>query len=210
MHACCIWQTAYDSLQLNSLITNDQPHCMAFKGLNAADASCRQSTLPLARLGLQVSRSKLTPGPDLVGPLPLCTKAALHNITTSLHLQEPQGDFNATVKGLQQPHRSYNRLPVERAGGHHSPACTCRYLNRIDAAVNGLKQETDGAPVTLLAHSAGGWLGRLYLLGFGTAGIDRLVSIGSPHQPPPQVGPHSKALQAVCAPVRRLDLSIWD
>eukprot|EP00891_Asterochloris_glomerata_P003702 jgi/Astpho2/3702/fgenesh1_pm.00060_%23_5_t len=60
------------------------------------------------------------------------------------------------------------------------------YLNRIEAAVNGLKQETDGAPVTLLAHSAGGWLGRLYLLGFGTSGIDRLVSIGSPHQPPPQ------------------------
>ena len=94
--------------------------------------------------------------------------------------------------------------------GRPSPACTCRYLNRIEAAVNGLKRETDGAPVTLLAHSAGGWLGRLYLLGFGTAGIDRLVSIGSPHQPPPQVGMQSKALQVVWAPVRRLAPSAWD
>ena len=64
--------------------------------------------------------------------------------------------------------------------------------------------------MTLLAHSAGGWLGRLYLLGFGTAGIDRLVSIGSPHQPPPQVSMQSKALQVVCAPVRRLAPAAWD
>ena len=105
---------------------------------------------------------------------------------------------------------SYNLLPAESAGGKPSPVCTCRYLNRIEAAVNGLKQETDGAPVTLLAHSAGGWLGRLYLLGFGTSGIDRLVSIGSPHQPPPQVGTQSRALQVVCAPVRRLPHPTWD
>ena len=42
--------------------------------------------------------------------------------------------------------------------------------------------------MSLLAHSAGGWLARVYLLGFGTAGIDRLVTLGSPHQPPPKAG----------------------
>lgn len=33
---------------------------------------------------------------------------------------------------------------------------------------------------------AGGWLGRLYLKDFGTTGIDRFVSLGSPHLPPPE------------------------
>lgn len=60
-------------------------------------------------------------------------------------------------------------------------------MNRIDDAVNAVKTATDGAPVTMLAHSAGGWLSRVYLLTVGTAGIDRLVTIGSPHSPPPQV-----------------------
>jgi hypothetical protein len=38
----------------------------------------------------------------------------------------------------------------------------------------------------MLCHSAGGWLARLYLQDFGTAGFDRLVSLGSPHRPPPE------------------------
>ena len=63
----------------------------------------------------------------------------------------------------------------------------CRYLNRVDACVKDLQRQTRGGPVSLLAHSAGGWLARVYLLGFGTAGIDRLVTLGSPHQPPPKV-----------------------
>lgn len=60
------------------------------------------------------------------------------------------------------------------------------YLGKVEAAVEAAKREADGAPLTLLAHSAGGWLGRVYLKDFGTAGIDRLVSLGSPHQPPPE------------------------
>ena len=61
------------------------------------------------------------------------------------------------------------------------------YLNRIDAAIQAAKQAAPDVPVTLLAHSAGGWLGRLYMLEYGTAslGIDRFVSLGSPHQAPP-------------------------
>ena len=51
----------------------------------------------------------------------------------------------------------------------------------MDAA----KRESDGAPVALLAHSAGGWLARTYLLGCDAVGIDALVTLGSPHLPPP-------------------------
>lgn len=39
----------------------------------------------------------------------------------------------------------------------------CRYLERVDAAVHAAKERTEG-PITLLAHSAGGWLARVYLL----------------------------------------------
>ncbi|KAI8476904.1 MAG: hypothetical protein J3K34DRAFT_455504 [Monoraphidium minutum] len=59
------------------------------------------------------------------------------------------------------------------------------YLNKVEAAMDGLKREVDGAPITMLTHSAGGWLGRAYMKDFGTAGIDRFVSLGSPHAPPP-------------------------
>jgi hypothetical protein len=38
----------------------------------------------------------------------------------------------------------------------------------------------------MLTHSAGGWLGRVYLLDFGTESVDHFVSLGSPHQPPPK------------------------
>ncbi|KAJ9523666.1 hypothetical protein QJQ45_019934 [Haematococcus lacustris] len=48
-----------------------------------------------------------------------------------------------------------------------------------------LKRAVHGAPITMLSHSAGGWLGRVYLKEFGTAGVDRFVSLGSPHQAPP-------------------------
>ena len=42
--------------------------------------------------------------------------------------------------------------------------------------------------MALLAHSAGGWLARVYLLGFGSQGsIDKLITLGSPHMPPPKV-----------------------
>ena len=60
-----------------------------------------------------------------------------------------------------------------------------RYLKRVHAAVDDVKRRCGGGPVTLIAHSAGGWLGRVYLLGYGTAGITRLVTLGAPHQPPP-------------------------
>jgi pimeloyl-ACP methyl ester carboxylesterase len=59
--------------------------------------------------------------------------------------------------------------------------------------VEAVKRRCGGGPVTLIAHSAGGWLARVYLLGFGTAGITRLVTLGAPHLPPP---PDSKCALA--------------
>ncbi|KAK9827302.1 hypothetical protein WJX81_002605 [Elliptochloris bilobata] len=59
------------------------------------------------------------------------------------------------------------------------------YLKRVHASVEAVKQGCGGGPVTLVAHSAGGWLARVYLLGYGTAGITRLVTLGAPHLPPP-------------------------
>ncbi|GLI69690.1 hypothetical protein VaNZ11_014378 [Volvox africanus] len=65
------------------------------------------------------------------------------------------------------------------------------YLTRVDAAMQRLKQRVEKAeaPIALLTHSAGGWLGRVYLLDWGTAGVDRFVSLGSPHLPPPRGAP---------------------
>jgi len=60
------------------------------------------------------------------------------------------------------------------------------YLQRLDEAIDQVKRDVDGAPITLVAHSAGGWLGRVYLKDFGTAGIDSFISLGSPHSPPPE------------------------
>lgn len=58
----------------------------------------------------------------------------------------------------------------------------------MDAGLKSVTEETDGGPVALLAHSAGGWLARVYLLGYGPQGvIDKLLTLGSPHLPPPKV-----------------------
>ncbi|GFR40829.1 hypothetical protein Agub_g1304, partial [Astrephomene gubernaculifera] len=65
------------------------------------------------------------------------------------------------------------------------------YLERADRAMQKLKRRVEAAdaPITMLAHSAGGWLGRVYLMHWGTAGVDRYVSLGSPHMPPPRDAP---------------------
>lgn len=59
------------------------------------------------------------------------------------------------------------------------------YMDRIAAALQSVEDQSGGAPVTLLAHSAGGWLSRVFLLEEGIGKVDRLVTLGSPHNPPP-------------------------
>lgn len=36
-----------------------------------------------------------------------------------------------------------------------------------------------------MCAQAGGWLGRVWMLDFGVTGIDRYITLGSPHAPPP-------------------------
>ena len=67
------------------------------------------------------------------------------------------------------------------------------YLEKIDSAIDSVRAAAlaaggDAPSITLLAHSAGGWLGRLYLKDFAYAekNVVRFVSLGSPHLPPPE------------------------
>ncbi|CAG9462973.1 unnamed protein product [Pedinophyceae sp. YPF-701] len=65
------------------------------------------------------------------------------------------------------------------------------YLDRADAAVREAVAASDGRPVTILGHSAGGWLARAYLADpkyrdDGAEGpnpnVRALVTLGSPHR----------------------------
>jgi hypothetical protein len=60
------------------------------------------------------------------------------------------------------------------------------YLEAIEKAVADARGAAglDGR-VALVAHSAGGWLARTWLLGGGCASTASLTTLGSPHAPPP-------------------------
>ncbi|KAK4372259.1 hypothetical protein RND71_007643 [Anisodus tanguticus] len=62
------------------------------------------------------------------------------------------------------------------------------YLKRIDEAVSEAKELTQGGNGTLsfIGHSAGGWLARVYLQEFGSSDISLLLTLGTPHLPPPK------------------------
>ncbi|WOL17404.1 hypothetical protein Cni_G26196 [Canna indica] len=61
------------------------------------------------------------------------------------------------------------------------------YLEGVDEAIAEAKQLlTDGGSISLIGHSAGGWLARLYLEEFGMSNISVLLTLGSPHLPPPK------------------------
>jgi pimeloyl-ACP methyl ester carboxylesterase len=76
------------------------------------------------------------------------------------------------------------------------------YIRRTDEAVREAAAAVggqQGGKVTLLAHSAGGWIGRVYLRDYRQQGagvdeeaaaaallVDRFVSLGSPHRAPPK------------------------
>ena len=57
-------------------------------------------------------------------------------------------------------------------------------MSRIDSAIKEAKQQTGAEKVSLVAHSAGGWMSRVYMLEYGTGSIAQLRS---PHNPPPEV-----------------------
>jgi pimeloyl-ACP methyl ester carboxylesterase len=60
------------------------------------------------------------------------------------------------------------------------------YLDKVQKAIaQAVESSGEESNVTLLCHSAGGWLGRLYLNDYDRSKITRFVSLGSPHLPPP-------------------------
>ncbi|PHT60036.1 hypothetical protein CQW23_02399 [Capsicum baccatum] len=62
------------------------------------------------------------------------------------------------------------------------------YLKRIEDAVSEAKELAQGGSGTLsfIGHSAGGWLARVYMQEFGSSDISLLLTLGSPHLPPPK------------------------
>ncbi|MCD7446886.1 hypothetical protein HAX54_018857 [Datura stramonium] len=62
------------------------------------------------------------------------------------------------------------------------------YLERIDEAVSEAKQLAQGGSgnLSFIGHSAGGWLARVYLQEFRSSDISLLLTLGTPHLPPPK------------------------
>ncbi|KAL6124603.1 hypothetical protein ACLB2K_077115 [Fragaria x ananassa] len=60
------------------------------------------------------------------------------------------------------------------------------YLKRVDEAVKEAKELAQGGPLSLVGHSAGGWLARLYMEEYGISDISLLLTLGTPHLSPPR------------------------
>jgi hypothetical protein len=63
------------------------------------------------------------------------------------------------------------------------------YLNKLKEKIAEAKDQTEGGPITLVGHSAGGWLGRTYLVDVESpedAGVDCFISLGSPQLATPK------------------------
>lgn len=55
------------------------------------------------------------------------------------------------------------------------------FVPLVAGAVRRLRDATGGAPVIIVAHSMGGLVARAYLRAHGTAGIARVITLGTPH-----------------------------
>ncbi|XP_041001787.1 uncharacterized protein LOC121247510 isoform X4 [Juglans microcarpa x Juglans regia] len=55
------------------------------------------------------------------------------------------------------------------------------YLKRVDEAVLEAKELAQGGTLSLIGHSAGGWLARVYMEEFGLSDISLLLTLGTPH-----------------------------
>ncbi|KAF2306799.1 hypothetical protein GH714_021501 [Hevea brasiliensis] len=60
------------------------------------------------------------------------------------------------------------------------------YLKRIDEAIREAKVLAEGGTLSLIGHSAGGWLARVYMEEFGLSDVSLLLTLGTPHLPPPK------------------------
>ncbi|CAK7341709.1 unnamed protein product [Dovyalis caffra] len=60
------------------------------------------------------------------------------------------------------------------------------YLKRVEEAVQEAKELAQGGTLSLIGHSAGGWLARVYMEEFGQSDVSLLLTLGTPHLPPPK------------------------
>ncbi|KAJ3694020.1 hypothetical protein LUZ60_009500 [Juncus effusus] len=64
------------------------------------------------------------------------------------------------------------------------------YMKRVEEAISQAKllcsEEGTGSKISLIGHSAGGWLSRVYMEKYGISDISLLLTLGSPHLPPPK------------------------
>lgn len=61
------------------------------------------------------------------------------------------------------------------------------YFERMKLAIAAAKGEMGGdTRVSLVGHSAGGWLARVYMSEFGISDVAMLLSLGTPHLAPPK------------------------
>ncbi|XVF56712.1 hypothetical protein PTKIN_Ptkin06aG0142200 [Pterospermum kingtungense] len=60
------------------------------------------------------------------------------------------------------------------------------YLKSVDDAVQEAKELSNGGTLSLIGHSAGGWLARVYMEEYGLSHISLLLTLGTPHLPPPK------------------------
>ncbi|KAH9771101.1 alpha/beta-Hydrolases superfamily protein [Citrus sinensis] len=55
------------------------------------------------------------------------------------------------------------------------------YFSRMNDAIQKAKEFTPGGKLSLIGHSAGGWLARVYMEEFGSSDISLLLTLGTPH-----------------------------
>ncbi|BBN19771.1 hypothetical protein MPTK1_8g13500 [Marchantia polymorpha subsp. ruderalis] len=148
--------------------------------VRAADAETPETVEPNARTTKQCRPCVILPG--------------LGNNTS---------DYNALVSDLEARNVSATVVQVARADwlrnasglldgnywkGTLSPRPVLNwYLERMKAAIDIAKAGAGGdGKVSLIGHSAGGWLARVYMAEFGTQDIALLLTLGTPHLPPPR------------------------
>nr|CAD1840913.1 unnamed protein product [Ananas comosus var. bracteatus] len=133
-------------------------------------------------------------------PIPIPTTSPPRPVAILPGLGNNRGDYGALAAALREKHGVAAAVVAEvsridwlrNAAGLLDPnywSGTLRprpvldwYLERVDRAVAQAKSlASPGQGISLIGHSAGGWLARVYMEEFGFDGIALLLTLGSPH-----------------------------
>ncbi|KAI5647651.1 hypothetical protein M9H77_33656 [Catharanthus roseus] len=60
------------------------------------------------------------------------------------------------------------------------------YFRKMFEAISEANEMAQGGALSLIGHSAGGWLARVYMQEFGLSNISLLLTLGTPHLPAPK------------------------